>query len=69
MPVSDRYLLLVKLVFILAFVASQVSFQAQELFEGQEAERRVAVLNRKLAGRDAIVNIGTMEIGGLPCGF
>ena len=43
----------------------QVSFLSDQLFEGEEAEAQLRKLNRRLLGRGALVNLGTMEIRGL----
>ena len=43
----------------------QVSFLSDQLFEGEEAEAQLHKLNKRLQGRGALVNLGTMEIRGL----
>ena len=42
-----------------------MSFLSDQLFEGEEAEAQIRKLNKRLQGRGAIVNLGTMEIRGL----
>ena len=48
---------------------AQVNFAAHQLFEGEEAEAQLAKFNRRLMGRNAIINIGIIEISGLPRDF
>mmetsp|Transcript_40279 Transcript_40279/g.89457 ORF Transcript_40279/g.89457 Transcript_40279/m.89457 type:complete len:310 (+) Transcript_40279:148-1077(+) len=47
----------------------QVSFNGSQLLEGQLAEEHVRKFFPRLSGRNALVNIGIMEIRGLPPGF
>ena len=49
--------------------APQVTFQADLLVEGPEADRRLAKFSPKLVGRGAAVTVGHMAVSALPHDF
>jgi hypothetical protein len=46
-----------------------VNFAADQLLEGDLADIQLSKFNRRLLGREAVVNIGSAEISGLPADF
>ena len=44
----------------------QVSFNAEELLHGADAEVYLQRFNPRLVGRDAVINRGMLQVTGLP---
>ncbi len=49
--------------------AVQVQFEGRALFDGPGAEALVARFAPRLVGRGCVVNVGSMEVRGLPPGY